>query len=170
MTHARWQRQLSAYVDGELTPHEAGEVEAHLAQCESCKAELHRLQSLKSLLGQLPERPVPETLWRSIRAHLDRPQQSWIALVEQWLRSTVRRPALAAAAVALIAVLVAIPLVRGRLERLRAAELGPELYIREHALASASDPFLDRAYLGLLISDASLALVGAPREETKESR
>ncbi len=170
MTHARWQRQLSAYVDGELTPHEAGELEAHLAQCQSCRAELDRLQSLKSLLGRLPERPVPATLWMSIRAALDRPQQSWIALVEQWLRGVVRRPALAAAALALIAVLVAIPLVRGRLERLRAAELGPELYIREHALASASDPFLDRAYLGLLISDASLALVGAPREETKDSR
>jgi hypothetical protein len=91
-------------------------------------------------------------------------------MVERWLRGVVRRPALAAAALAFVAVLVAIPLVRGRLERLRAAELGPELYIREHALASASDPFLDRAYLGFLISDASLALVGAPREEGKESR
>jgi anti-sigma factor RsiW len=170
MTHARWQRQLSAYVDGELASHEAGELETHLAQCESCRAELERLQSLKSLLGRLPERPVPETLWTSIRAQLDRPQQSWTAVVEQWLRGAVRRPALAAAALALVAILVAVPLVRGRLERLRAAELGPELYIREHALASASDPFLDRAYLGLLITDASLALVGAPREEVKESR
>jgi anti-sigma factor RsiW len=170
VTHARWQRQLSAYVDGELTPHEAGEVEAHVAQCESCREELDRLQSLKSLLGRLPERPVPETLWTSIRAQLDQPQQSWGATVEQWLRGVVRRPALAAAALVLVAILVAIPLVRGRLERLRAAELGPELYIREHALASASDPFLDRAYLGFLISDASLALVGAPREEAKDSR
>jgi anti-sigma factor RsiW len=170
VTHARWLRQLSAYVDGELTPHEAGEVEAHLAQCESCRAELDRLQSLKSLLGRLPERPVPETLWTSVRAHLDQPQRSWIATLEEWLRGMVRRPALAAAALAIVALFVAIPLVRGRLERLRAAELGPELYIREHALASASDPFLDRAYLGLIISDASLALVGAPREETQESR
>ncbi len=170
MTHARWQRQLSAYVDGELTLHEAGEVEAHLAQCASCRAELERLQSLKSLLGRLPERPVPETLWTSVRAQLDQPQQPWIATVEEWLRGVVRRPALTAAALALVAIFVVIPLVRGRLERLRAAELGPELYIREHALASAFDPFLDRAYLGLIISDASLALVGAPREETKESR
>jgi anti-sigma factor RsiW len=170
VTHARWQRQLSAYVDGELMPHDVAEVRAHLEQCESCRAELERLQSIKSLLGGLPERPVPQSLWASIRAQLDRPRESWFDRTEQWLWGAFRRPWLAAAALALIAVLVAVPLVRGRLDRLRAAELGPEVYIREHALVSASDPFLDRAYLGLLISDASLALVGAPREEATESR
>lgn len=170
MTHARWQRQLSAFLDGELLPREAEAVRAHLEQCESCRAELERLQSVKVLLGRLPERPVPGTLWTSIRARLERPGESWLERAEHWWWGAFRRPALAAAALTLVVLLVAIPLIRGRFDRLGAGELGPEVYIREHALASSEDPFLDRAYLGLLITDANMSLVGAPREEPKESR
>ncbi len=170
MTHARRHRQLSAYLDGELTAQEADEVRAHLADCTACRADLAQLQSVKALLGHLPERFAPPDLWASIRTQVDRPTEAWMVSVSQVLRGAFRRPALAVAAAALIAVLVAVPLVRGRLDRLRAGELGPELYVHEHALASAADPFLDRAYLGLLISDASLALVGAPREEPKAAR
>jgi anti-sigma factor RsiW len=170
VTHARQQRQLSAYLDGELTAQETEEVRAHLADCATCRTELAQLRSVKVLLGRLPERSAPQDLWAALRAQVDQPAETWIASVSRVVRGAFRRPALAVAAAALIAVLVAVPLIRGRLDRLRAAELGPELYVHEHALAAAADPFFDRAYLGLLISDASLALVGAPREEPKGTR
>jgi hypothetical protein len=41
--------------------------------------------------------------------------------------------------------------------------VGVDVYVREHALLSATDPFADRAYLGLLIGDANVALVGQRR-------
>jgi len=48
---------LSAYQDGELHGRRLEHVEGHLAECETCQAEL---QSLKSLSGLLREVPAPE--------------------------------------------------------------------------------------------------------------
>jgi len=169
VTHARLRRQLSAYLDGELTPADAEEVRAHLARCEACGAELARLQSVKVLLRRLPERPVPQDAWASMREQVDRPR-SLPTSAPGRLRPAVRRPALIWAAAALITALVAGTSLWGRLEQLRAAGVGADLFVHEHALAASADPFADRAYLGLLIGDASLALVGAPREEAREER
>ncbi len=170
MTHARLRRQLSAYLDGELTPADTDDVRAHLAQCATCRRELEHLQSVKALLQRLPERPVPQDLWAAIRGQRDRPARSFAASLGDRLRAAFRRPAVAWAAAGLVVALITGPLVWGRLEQLRAAGVGADLFIREHALASAADPFSDRAYLGLLIGDASLALVGVPREEAREER
>jgi hypothetical protein len=45
---------LSAYLDGELHGLERGRVDAHLAKCEICRAELEALQSLSTLLRTTP--------------------------------------------------------------------------------------------------------------------
>lgn len=42
--------ELLAFLDNALTPAESARVEAHLAQCETCRAELHRLQALRANL------------------------------------------------------------------------------------------------------------------------
>lgn len=169
MTHARIQRQLSAYLDGELVPAEADEVRLHLTGCEACREELARLQHVKSLLRRLPERAMPEDVWAAIRPQVATAVPSAAPLGEA-LRAMVRRPALALAGAALIVALVAVPLIRGRIERTRAGEIGADFFVREHALASSDDPFSDRAYLGLLLGDANLALAGTPREEGREDR
>jgi hypothetical protein len=74
---------------------------------------------------------------------------------------------MALAAVALAVVLVGVPLVRGHLERLRAAEVGPDLFLRTYAPAAAEDPFVDRAFITLVSTDAGLRLIG---EEARGSR
>ncbi len=163
MTHVRLERQLSALVDNELTPDEANEVRRHLVECGACRDELERLRMLKHLLGALPEREPPAALWASVRRELAQPVPSAWARALESVRSLVRRPAVAAAALAVVLAVLALPLVRGRLDRLHAAETGVDVYIRQHALVSAEDPFVDRAYLGLVIGDANLALVGEPR-------
>jgi predicted anti-sigma-YlaC factor YlaD len=48
---------LSAYLDGELRGSRLHYVEAHLAECDACQAEL---ESLESLSGLLQEVPAPE--------------------------------------------------------------------------------------------------------------
>jgi hypothetical protein len=50
---------LGAYHDGELTGLRLQEVEAHLAQCETCQAELNELRALTALLQ---ESPAPEAI------------------------------------------------------------------------------------------------------------
>lgn len=167
MTHARLQRQLSAYLDRELGSEEADAVRVHLEQCDVCRGELKRLQRVKRLLGMLPEKPAPATLWQEMASRLDEPARPWAIVT--WMQSVFRRPATAMAAAVLIVALMAVPLVRGRIDRLRAASIGVDVYVREHALQASTDPLVDRAYLGLLIGDANVALVGEPRwEEIKK--
>ena len=88
MTHARQQRQLSAYLDGELTAQETEEVRAHLADCATCRAELAQLRSVKTLLGRLPERSAPQDLWASLRTRVDQPAENWIASVSRIVRKS----------------------------------------------------------------------------------
>jgi anti-sigma factor RsiW len=56
-------RQLSAYVDGELTPAQRTEVDAHLASCPDCQQEVAELKMLAAGLAALPQlRPAPRFL------------------------------------------------------------------------------------------------------------
>jgi len=45
---------LGAYYDGELRGRQLRQVEAHLADCATCRAELERLQALATLLRESP--------------------------------------------------------------------------------------------------------------------
>lgn len=169
MSHARLARQLSAYLDGELRPEEMREVGAHLSGCAECQAELARLRALKHLLARVPEVEPPPELWVGLRARLaGAGGPAIVAGMLEAVRAAFRRPAVAAAAVLLVVLLIALPLVKGRIDRLAAAGIGVDLYVREHALLSAADPFADRAYLGLLIGDSNLALAGARRAPGEE--
>jgi anti-sigma factor RsiW len=166
MTHARAERMLSALLDNELTADDAARLQAHLAECESCRAELERLGEVKQLLAALPEREPPAAYWTELRAQMAAAPAGatlWDAFRGAW-----RRPAVALAAAVIL--LVLLPLAKGRVDRLRAAEIGVDVYVREYALASAYDPFADHAYLGLLIGDAGRALIGEPRPQPGDQR
>ena len=45
---------LNAYLDGELKGNRLQQVEKHLAECQTCQAELESLQSLSALLQEVP--------------------------------------------------------------------------------------------------------------------
>lgn len=57
----RQREQLSAFVDGELSPAERVELERHLATCLECQEELARLRHVHALLGALPTPAVPRS-------------------------------------------------------------------------------------------------------------
>ena len=59
--HSRLRGLLSAYVDGEVSESEAGQVERHLVDCEPCRAELDTLRMTVGLLRDLPELAVPRS-------------------------------------------------------------------------------------------------------------
>jgi len=54
--------QLSAYLDGELSPSEMRVVAGHLLQCEDCRANLHELDRARIAVRSLPGIDPPEFL------------------------------------------------------------------------------------------------------------
>lgn len=68
---------LGAYTLGALDAHEAAAVEAHLAGCEPCRAELRELGAVRDTLGELPpeafiDGPPPEGAQAPLRATIRR--------------------------------------------------------------------------------------------------
>jgi len=156
MNHLRAERLLSAYLDAELTSEEMAEVRGHLEGCPDCSAELGDLRATRRLLSSLDAPDLPQGFAADLRVRLGRRAPGRWA----WWPFWGPRPAAAFAVLALVLVLVAVPAIRGHQHRLRAAEIGPDLFLRIAAQAQARDPLLDRAFVGLVFTDANLRLVG----------
>lgn len=59
--HKYTTKNLSAYIDDELSGHDRGRVERHLRDCPSCQLELCVLRDTVSLLRSVPLRAVPRS-------------------------------------------------------------------------------------------------------------
>jgi len=66
------QPELSAYVDGELTPHRRDLVEAHLASCPRCQEALAQLKTLTAGVAALPKLPTPPQFLADVRRKIAR--------------------------------------------------------------------------------------------------
>jgi predicted anti-sigma-YlaC factor YlaD len=67
---------LNAYLDGELRGSRLQHVEAHLAQCDACRAELDSLEKVSALLQNVPaaEFSPPERFAAQVSLRLPRPK------------------------------------------------------------------------------------------------
>src|SRR5437868_1366566 len=61
------QAELSAYIDGELSPEEKNALEAHLIGCESCNAVLAELEEARSAVAGMRRYSAPDSLTQNIR-------------------------------------------------------------------------------------------------------
>jgi anti-sigma factor RsiW len=61
---------LSAYLDGQLRPAAARQMEDHLQRCERCRAELADLRAVKALLVGAPRPQAPPGFWDAVHAGL----------------------------------------------------------------------------------------------------
>ena len=68
--HNRMQKQLSAYLDDELSPRQRQRVEKHLRICEECSLLLQELRETSDSIASL-RRMASEDLWFAINAKLD---------------------------------------------------------------------------------------------------
>jgi anti-sigma factor RsiW len=59
-------RNLSALVDGELSPAARDRAHAHLVVCEQCRAEANALRELRKRMRGLPDAPVSDALTRRL--------------------------------------------------------------------------------------------------------
>jgi anti-sigma factor RsiW len=140
MTCQELDERLDAWVDGELDPRAAAEVEAHLASCALCQARERRLRQLLAHAASLPRSITPpRDLWPDIARRIGR-ERTW-----SWAAGGFQPWALAVAATVLVG-LVAV-LWSGRApSAARTVEIPaatPEA--RRAALPAVSDPVLAAA-------------------------
>lgn len=66
----RYREQFSEHLDGRLGEAARRELEAHLAQCPACRAELWALERTVAALGELPARSAPEGFAERVTARI----------------------------------------------------------------------------------------------------
>jgi len=97
--------ELSAYLDGELSPEERAALETHLERCPRCREELASLRAVSGLVASLPRVEPSEQLSRTLAASLRaRRTRRWLRPIPLFAGDLI--PALAVAALVLIAVTV----------------------------------------------------------------
>jgi predicted anti-sigma-YlaC factor YlaD len=175
LNHHRAGHLLSPYLDGELLPAESAAVQEHLLECAGCREVYDRLRATKALLGELPVADPPAEFWATVRTpwaarpSLATPVRApWALWPGRLAWPVLRRPGLGrriawgvAAAVTVLA-LASAPVIKGTMDRLHAAEIGVDLYVREHARQMTTGPLTDRAYVSLVAGDADLVLASGP--------
>ena len=100
------QKLIVAAVDGELTPERRRDLDAHVATCTECRAELHATQALFGALGSLPQEAEMPALVESATIRRMR-----LAAAEERERKDRRwgwfsAPVLAAAGVVVLALVI----------------------------------------------------------------
>lgn len=86
--------RLTEYQLDLLDEAERGEVEAHLAECADCRAELQTLERLDGLMEPMEQHEAPANLWSGVRQRMKPRREPWWQLRAQPVKQAV---ALAAA-------------------------------------------------------------------------
>ena len=98
--HDGWNDRLSEYLDDELGARERAELDAHLAACRECRADLDALRAVRDRALSLPDAPPAANLWPGIAARIDAAAAPRPAFVRRRFAFTV--PQLVAAGLALM--------------------------------------------------------------------
>ncbi|PIR16458.1 MAG: hypothetical protein COV48_09725 [Elusimicrobia bacterium CG11_big_fil_rev_8_21_14_0_20_64_6] len=108
MTHEQIQKQLSAWLDGELDSAASSEVSSHLASCAACEGEAARLRRLGTVLFRAAAPADPRSTESFVARVMSRVESESVA---PWERFAARILA-PAFAVALAGLLLTISLPR----------------------------------------------------------
>ena len=102
-------KHITAYIHKELNAESAGRVQRHLASCPRCRELYEQMRFAASAVSRLPHRSAPDSVWEKVEARIaaQNPAESTPKL-ERGIRWQV---ALGGAAVLIIALLVARPLI-----------------------------------------------------------
>lgn len=84
--------QLGPFLDSESPEATRHELEAHLATCDSCRAELEAIRATTAPLASPPTAVVPDTLWTAIEQRLDSEERVGAPTEPQHRRALRTRP------------------------------------------------------------------------------
>ena len=99
---ATFEARLADYLEGDLTPAQRVAAERHLAACPACTALVADLHALRGEARTLPALAPSRDLWAGIAERIETPVVALPARRAEAQPSWLRRPWLAAAAVALL--------------------------------------------------------------------
>jgi anti-sigma factor RsiW len=71
MTECPNQLQIEAYYDGELSPEAAREIDAHLADCDSCRRELQHLRAMTQFVQSFNPAPITRDVMARLHEQVD---------------------------------------------------------------------------------------------------
>ena len=100
---------LTAYLDGEVTPEEKADIEAHLADCPECRAGLEALSTTRASLRRAfkvmaDEAYPPDQAWQKVHARLEtKGGRSWF-----WSSFTLGRVVATSAVVVILAIALVV--------------------------------------------------------------
>ncbi|MCS7174029.1 MAG: hypothetical protein N0A24_11820 [Armatimonadetes bacterium] len=172
MNH-RLERLLSCYLDEEVTLQERAEVERLLRTDPEARAFLEELRWVRGVLRALPGRPLPEEITAGI-LRVVRGQETarggpdGSGTLRRLFAGAQTRIVVAAASLVAVVVLGAVPLLRMERDTSQDAGRVVDLFVWEHTRESSANPLVDRAYVGITLTDANLSLTGErPPEEDR---
>jgi predicted anti-sigma-YlaC factor YlaD len=113
MNHRYWSKNLSAYLDNEISESKRRKVELHLADCDLCRANLAAWKKIHELHNQEPLLTPAPVVWqlisRKIRSEKLQPLHVWEdERLIKWLPNPV--PALVTVMIILLGVFAAQPI------------------------------------------------------------
>ena len=153
-----FQKQISAYLDGELPPREQQKLEAHLDQCETCARMYEQLLQLTRSLKLLRQNPPPG-MWSAIHQRLEdrSARKSSIAWTPRWKLLGVGA-----------AILLLIGLGLYFLFPISSPEEVPfEYYLEAHAMSAIRMPFTPDPMVAFVFPEPGSRDVSSFDEETE---
>lgn len=89
------EKNISAYIDDEVTQDQRIEIEAHLSECDACRDEYESQLATWEAAADLGSPGAPDDLWRGIEAELEQTGQAGttlddLALIVRGLAEEVR--------------------------------------------------------------------------------
>ncbi len=97
------EQELTAYLDGELAPFQAKQVETHLATCQACRETEDLLQRTVAQLSHLPSFEPSVALRRAVLGRIDREPAGLVASWQRWFRPQLLIPSMGLVAAAVVA-------------------------------------------------------------------
>ncbi len=85
MRCSKFQKNLSAYIDGELDLQEKEELERHLIKCSYCQKEKEKLSEVVEFVKNSTYPDVPVDLWGRIQEKLDVAEVHSHSMVFKWV-------------------------------------------------------------------------------------
>lgn len=91
MNHRFFEKNLSAYVDGELAERQLEALEGHLRECSACQRRIGELKGIRDQIRKAATASLPDNFYYSVRRALQEEEQAsviWLG-TERFARNIV---------------------------------------------------------------------------------
>jgi anti-sigma factor RsiW len=148
---------LSDYLSGALPAQDAAGIEAHVASCQACAAELEALKRTETILLSLSQEEVPESVWHATAAQIGRAPKK-VGFFDWVLRPAFSYAFSATCVVAALALVLLplspnLPQTQGPAQYVEAT--GSDLPVDQFVQGTWGDTLSNRTSLGLFVAGAA---------------